>query len=186
MDIITDLLSQYNMAGSLPFISVLICVVIVLAVPLTILSLIKMPLSWSQRARMATVLTLCGLVVAAAITRIVITNLHRNNPELSSLLFWSSIESSVAVIIGGILSIERLSTVWHNRQRQEAMRLHPWPMGNLTRVSAGGDNGKISNSQDTLGWLPPPQTGVFVDDWAIHHYQNYHVSKQLPPSYFLN
>ncbi|KUL81594.1 hypothetical protein ZTR_10502 [Talaromyces verruculosus] len=104
----------------------------ILAIPCSLLPAIRRSLSRAEIVRVAIVLLLAGLIIAAAIVRIVITNVHPHNPELSSLLFWSSVEASVSVMICSILSVGRLFRAWHDKRRQTTFHLEQWPNSGAT------------------------------------------------------
>ena len=54
------------------------------------------------------VLSLGGLIIVAAITRIVTTMQDRTNPELSLLQLWSEIECTTAIVVCCAFGISRL------------------------------------------------------------------------------
>lgn len=54
------------------------------------------------------VLTVGVIIIAFSIARILVTDKHRKHPEITWLALWSSIESSVAVIVACMVSFKTL------------------------------------------------------------------------------
>lgn len=159
----------------------------VIAIPCSLLPAIRRSLSRAEIVRVAIILLLAGLIIAAAIARIVITNVHPHNPELSSLLFWSSVEASVSVMICSILSVGRLFRAWHDQRLHRAFHLQQWPNSGTTLHCA---TESPSTPRSTAGktWIESVSVGSVDRNWdqngTIHQQAELHSIPEPEQSYF--
>lgn len=99
-----------------------------------------MQISNLQKLGLLGVLGLGIFIMGFAIARIIVTNKQGQHPEISWLALWSSIESSVAVIVCRLASFKTLFTA----QKQQGSR--------QTYSQQGSKRGKIGSSAGrTLG-----------------------------------
>jgi hypothetical protein len=71
-------------------------------------------MTWAQRLSLAAILGLGVIITIFSVVRIILTNASGRQPEISWLALWSSIESSVAVMVACLASFKVLLT---NRRR---------------------------------------------------------------------
>lgn len=77
-----------------------------MAIPLWLVIGLKM--STSQKVGLCGVLGLGAIIIVFSVIRIIVTNTTGRQPEISWLALWSSIESSVAVIVACLASFKVL------------------------------------------------------------------------------
>lgn len=85
---------------------------IVICLPIYLTFNLKM--TWAQKVSLAAVLCLGVIITIFSVIRIILTNSTGRQPEISWLALWSSIESSIAVMVACLASFKVLLT---NRRR---------------------------------------------------------------------
>ncbi len=111
---------------------------LVMAIPMWLVFGLKMSLS--QKLGLCAVLGLGVIIIVFSVVRIIVTNTIGRQPEITWLALWSSIESSVAVIVACLASFKVLFS---------ANRGSSYPGG--YGASGGGYRGNASSGRKDAG-----------------------------------
>ncbi|KAK5740537.1 hypothetical protein LTR17_004574 [Elasticomyces elasticus] len=116
--------------------------IMIIALPIFIVA--RVQISALQKIALICVLGLGVIIIGFAVARIIVTDAQGVHPEISWLALWSSIESSVAVIVCCLASFKALFTA---QQRQGSSR-RPYHSQGSTARRGIGKNVSATNYDD--------------------------------------
>lgn len=109
-----------------------------MALPLWLILGLKMSLQ--QKIGLVAVLSLGVIIIIFSVIRIIVTNTVGQQPEISWLALWSSIESSIAVIVACLASFKVLLSSKKSSSYGPSGGQYPGQYGNMSNSRKAGGN----------------------------------------------